>query len=81
MKPRGLEHPLGCAHWRAHRCCVCPADGRKRIPGGGLSGLEGCLGVTVEVREDDLSATEFIQELANAEPTDLGEGRLGAWGG
>jgi len=24
--------------------------------------------------QDDLSATEFIQELANAEPTDLGEG-------
>ena len=31
---------------QAHRCCVCPADSRKRIPGGGLSGLEGCLGVS-----------------------------------
>ena len=27
---------------QAHRCCVCPADGRKRLSGGGLSGLEGC---------------------------------------
>ena len=34
----------------------------------------------MEVREDDLSATEFIQELASAEPQDLGEGRLGALG-
>ena len=55
--------------------------GRKRIPGGGLSRLEGCLAVTGKVREDDLSAAEFIQELANAKPQDLGEGCLGAWGG
>ena len=34
----------------------------------------------MEVREDDLSATEFIQELASAEPQDLGEGHLGALG-
>ena len=31
-------------------------------------------------REDDPDATEFIRELANETPTDLGEGRLGAWG-
>ena len=31
-------------------------------------------------REDDPRATEFIQELASAEPQDLGEGRLGALG-
>ena len=31
-------------------------------------------------REDDPDATEFIQELANAMPQDLGEGRLGALG-
>ena len=30
-------------------------------------------------REDDPDATEFIRELAKAMPTDLGEGRLGAW--
>ena len=32
-------------------------------------------------REDDPNATEFIRELAKATPQDLGEGRLGAWGG
>ena len=31
-------------------------------------------------REDDPDATEFIRELANAMPQDLGEGRLGALG-
>ena len=31
-------------------------------------------------REDDPDATEFIRELANETPTDLGAGRLGAWG-
>ena len=31
-------------------------------------------------REDDPDATEFIRELANAKPQDLGAGRLGAWG-
>ena len=31
-------------------------------------------------REDDPDATEFIRELAEATPKDLGEGRLGAWG-
>ena len=66
---------------RAHRCPVCPADGRERIPGGGLSGarVEGYLG-SLGKFEDDPEATEFIRELANAEPKGLGEGRLGALG-
>ena len=179
VKPRGLEHPLGCAHWRRPsgckrqlsrsgslewmrrfadisclclrvcECCLQVRDwviavlkaknldegkaaaaaqrlqdeevtgamlfgftagklleyGVKRGPadtlvnelqasGGGapsvaMSGFQagasadwkGALASLGEVREDDLSATEFIQELANATPMDLGEGRSGAWGG
>ena len=32
------SHGPSCSPGQAHRCCVCPANGRKRIPSGGLSG-------------------------------------------
>ena len=41
--------------------------------------MEGYLG-SLGKFEDDPEATEFIRELANAEPKGLGEGRLGALG-
>ena len=44
-------------------------------------GASADLGSVGAVREDDPSATDFIRELADAEPQDMGAGRLGAWGG
>ena len=48
---------------------------------GASADWKGALGSVGAVREDDPSATDFIRELADAEPQDMGAGRLGAWGG
>ena len=58
-----------------------PSVAMSGFQAGASADWKGALASLGEVREDDLSATEFIQELANATPMDLGEGRSGAWGG